>query len=395
MFLDEMKENVSKGAKKPSLLYYREIQFPHRGVSMPQWSSDATWLAVQSKPIRRRYPYQLNLFYLPNNGKLKHSIIYDKSRRNSAFFSFKWSKRKKSKEFCVISGGFQLFIGEASSSHSEKIIVTPLFRTRNIAQTSWVHSGEEDFIMFLRRNRIFTGKLTQKEKGKNRIFKRYWPLGFRKSGYVISRVNSFSACESDGKIHILLCGKSNKGEGAFKITMKNDLKTVEKIEKIGGGIYKLPSWSSDGKRAFVYRLEKITKNSSNYELYLHIYTDQGSGKILSNYPTILNLDKPEHDYLGVSWARWNSKNSHYEGIGHFFKKSEIKQQFKMISLPLDTRDLKYEDTRINMGGFQVAFGRGRRFVFAKNESYKVCFVYYDPTKQRSNLYLGLLNFKTY
>ena len=122
------------------------------------------------------------------------------------------------------------------------------------------------------------------------------------------------------------------------------MRQVRTIKKIGVGAYKLPQWDHGGRRALVYSLRRVSPRASAQELYLYIYTAQGSGNVFSHSPTIQNREKePEHDYLGPSWARWKVGEKQFAGICHFFKQQRsTPQHFKLIALPRTATELRYE-----------------------------------------------------
>ena len=385
---------LEASASSPVLMTYRELAFEHRGVFMPQWCADGNWLAVEIKPKSRRVPYQLRLFRFGEGEPGAGLIVQDRQKR-SVFYALRWSRRHDSREFCVISGGFQLYWGNAADSDSKTITVTPLAAKRkNIAQPCWLHVGAQDYLAFIQGQKLCIGQLSKVKTTKPRQLLRVWPLTLTFGKLHLESLSYFRGAAHQGKVSLLVCGTSSAGEGLFLVELNADLQVVARISKIGDGTYKLPEWNGDGTQALAYRVRQVARQSSAQELYLFIYTRHGSGDILSRAPTIHNREKqPEHDYLGPTWTCWRQNGKTVEGICHFFKKSETPQHFKLIYFS-DNQSLNYRQARVDMASFPAAFGRGRRIAFAGNGHYRVAFVFYDPKRQKNILYLGLMNFTT-
>lgn len=395
---------LSKGYDEPQFLDVHRIDFEHRGVSMPQWSQNGQWLAVQYKSIDQKIPYAVKLFNFSKNSLCSYDLQYEKMR--PLFHSFCWSSNL---EFCVLSANFDLYWGIAKpsiptrDSNTKKIksksktkagiLVYPLQKPENlenvnITQPSWV---DDDTISFLAGNQIQIAELT---KSSPRTIKTTYSVKAEN----ITSVSYFRCFKHNNIIKILLCGSNQDGSGLFLAEINAETQQIIQTKLIAKGTFKLPEWNSNGTRALVYEVKNVDKNSTAQELYLYLYTPEGSGPILSQQPTIQNQEKePQHDFLGPSWSIWKDHHEYCEGILHFFKQTnDTEQSFTFITFPTEATTTKYSHKQLqNSTLFSTKLGRGRRVAFAKNQTPRVAFVYYDPISFKVHLYIGLLNFLTY
>ncbi len=395
--INQLKKKISDGLHKPNLIQYREINFDHVGVSMPQWSLNGEWLAVQVKTSSSKIPYQLHLLYFPKHESsisqesYQRYIIEDQNKK-SIFYSFRWAQRQEiSQEFCLISGGFRLYWGKANNS-SPSILVSSLAQESLITQPNWFHTKDKDYIAFLQGNQIFIGELTN---APSRQFNKVWEIQLGQTNPSIHAISYFQAKITPEGLAILVCGASSQGENLYLVKLKDDFKTVDSVKIIEQGIFKLPEWNNKGDRALVYRVRRVSNNDDAQELYLYLYAPDGSGDILSRSPTIQNREKePEHDYVGPTWSEWNIDKEPVEGITHFFKQTDYPQHFAIIYFPIEKKQFGYQVAKLDMATFPVAFGRGRKIVFAGSKSYRIAWTFFDAARQKNVLFLGLLNFAT-
>lgn len=397
---------LSKGYNKPQFLDVHRVDFEHRGVSMPQWSQNGQWLAVQYKSIDQKIPYAVKLFNFSKTSLCSYDLQYEKMR--PLFHSFCWSSNL---EFCVLSANFDLYWGiakpniPAQNSNTKKIksktkanakagiLVYPLQMPENlgkvnITQPSWI---DDDTIAFLAGNQIQIAELT---KSTPRALKTVYSVQTEN----ITSVSYFRCFKYKNIIQILLCGSNQDGSGLFLVEVNSETQKIIHDKLVAKGTFKLPEWNNNGTRALVYEVKSVDKNSTAQELYLYLYTPEGSGPILSQQPTIQNQEKePQHDYLGPSWSIWKNDDEYCEGILHFFKQTnDTEQSFTFITFPNNIITTKYSHKQLqNSTFFSTKLGRGRRIAFAKNQTPRVAFVYYDPISFKVHLYIGMLNFLTY
>ena len=380
--------------KIPALLHYSKLPFEHRGVSMAQWSPDGKWLSVQTKPVSRRIAYQLNLFYFPrHNGLTYKRFTIQDDKENTIFYSLRWSQKSQQQEFCALSGGFKLYWGFVRND-LKKVIVYPLSDSDiNVTQPCWLRFQNEDYIAFLGGSSIYIGKLSKFASGKPRSFLQQWKVDLGTDRFDLHGVNYFQAYAGEDGIQILICGYTKEGKHLFWAKLSQDMKKIVTLKKIDNGTFKLPEWNKDGSRALIYKVKKVNQYSSAQELYLYLYTHNGSGNILGGAPTIQNREKePEHDYLGPTWEYFKIKGKVVEGSTLFFKQKEKEQRFMVVYFPSPNK-LNYESVKIKMNDFPITFGRGRRMSFAGNNSHLVAFSFYNAAKLKQLLYLGLVNFR--
>ncbi|HNZ65925.1 MAG: hypothetical protein KBC30_05165 [Planctomycetes bacterium] len=375
-------QSLSHGFSQPRIEYFQNLDFPHRGVSMPQWSFDGKWLAVQYKPVDRRTAYALRLFYFQDIPYTEYDL-QETYKASKLFHSFCWSPMN---EFCAINANFQLYWGQVETNTKGTILMHPLLKEQeNITHPSWI---DQDHVSYIVGSQIHIARLTQEIPRK---IKESWQIQSKN----ISSVFYFRPYKNK----ILLSGNTYNGASLHILHLSEDYKTIIESKELAQGIFKLPEWNQTGTKALIYELKNINEQSAAQEMYLYLYTLEGYGPILPNNPTIQNQEKePQHDYLGATWATWKgSKGENLEGTLHFFKQIEHStsgQTFNFVTFSNPKQPTMYETISLDMNQFPIHFGRGRRIAFARNNSPLVAYTYYDAGQQKTILYIALLNFFT-